>query len=115
MNDREKLAALLRNCPYISANAVPGRIKEWYGLAAEHLLARGVSLGGASSPVSTGLTTIQELAQAAQAYLDAEIHVGVPEETLRRLNHRLGSLAGPHLIAYQAVSTGESAAAGSSE
>src|SRR6266550_1550630 len=51
---------------------------------------------------SAGLTPIQELAQAAQNYLNAEAHVGVTDEMLRELNHRLGSLAGPHLVAYEA-------------
>lgn len=41
-----------------------------------------------------------ELAEAAQGYLDAQVMVGVTEDTMRRLHQRLGSLAGPHLRTF---------------
>ena len=47
-------------------------------------------------------SAIVVLAEAAQAYLTAEATVGVTEQRLRELNHRLGSLAGPHLRAWTA-------------
>lgn len=104
---REQLAALLLEevmSGEIWREITPAsRTRMAYKLA-DALMVRGVSVGGASSSGSAPSqgTPIQELAQAAEDYLLAEMHVGVPEDTLRRLNHRLGALAGPHLVAYQA-------------
>lgn len=59
--------------------------------------------GGASAiPAPSGLTPIQELAQAAQDYLHSQEMVGHTEESRRRLHYHLGCLIGPHLVAYSA-------------
>jgi uncharacterized protein YhaN len=47
---------------------------------------------------------LEDLAEAAVGYLNAQAHVGVTEDDLRRLNYQLGCLAGPHLKAYTAGS-----------
>ena len=47
---------------------------------------------------------LEDLAEAAVGYLNAQAHVGVTKDDLRRLNYQLGCLAGPHLKAYTAGS-----------
>jgi len=74
------------------------------------LLKRGLeirALGGVSrtlpEPTPDYKKMLEDLAEAAVGYLNAQAMVGVTNDDLRRLNHRLGSLAGPHLKAYTAV------------
>src|SRR5690348_11580395 len=59
-----------------------------------------------AAPSPAELTPIQELAQAAQDYLMAQMHADVSEEKIRALHARLGSLIGPHLVAYSARASG---------
>ena len=67
-----------------------------------HMERLAAQLAEAQGQIARLESQLRELAAAAQHYLMAEIHVGVTEDQLRAANQRLGSLAGPHLMAATA-------------
>ncbi len=58
MSKREQLAAFLQACPYVGAESVPERVKEWYGYAADWLLDHGLRLSrtGENAPAAGSMT-----------------------------------------------------------
>lgn len=100
--DSEANAALREFVEFVAARVPAGREADALRARIAELEAALASAPGGASGTAALRAQLQELAEAAQNYLSAEMHVGVTEDQLRALNHRLGSLAGPHLVAQQA-------------
>jgi hypothetical protein len=79
--------------------------RAWWMGAQEAIRDLAAQLSEAQGQVARLEAQLQELAAAAEGYRMAECHVGVTQEQLRAANARLGSLAGPHLMASAKAAT----------